>query len=284
MPRTYNDLYMDARRALRNADVSAGDLEARLLAAYAAEKTPEDFMRDITLYAATDTEKKLRELIARRLQGEPVAYITRSWEFYGLPLEVGPEVLIPRIDSEILAGVAIRTLDKNREVRVLDLCAGSGCIGCAIARNVPGSKVVFAEVSLKAAEVLKRNVSSLGIAERCAVEIVDVRKSPPATLGSFNIVVCNPPYIKRADLLKLDISVREYEPRLALDGGSDGLDYYRAVLSGWRSVIRDGGLLCFEVGAGMAEDVRKLMRLHGLRSIESHMDTLDIERVITGKI
>jgi len=284
LPKTYNDLYMEARRALRDVGVEAASLEARLLAAHASGKTTDDFMRDSVLYATDETEKALRGLMARRLKGEPIAYITRAWEFYGLPFEVGPEVLIPRVDTEVLAEQVINAIIPGSRARILDLCAGSGCIGCAIAHNVRDARVVFADVSRKAADVMKRNIAALGLNERCSVELLDLRDPPPASIGSFNIVVCNPPYIKHADLKKLDVSVKDYEPALALDGGADGLDYYRAVLSGWKNVIRDGGSLYFEVGAGMAEDVRKLMRMHGLRSIDSFVDTLGIERVISGKV
>ena len=284
MPRTYNDLYMEARRALRDAGVEAASLEARLLAAHASGKTPDDFMRDSVLYATEETEKELKSIMARRLKGEPIAYITRAWEFYGLPFEVGPEVLIPRVDTEVLAEKVINAIAPGSQMRILDLCAGSGCIGCAIAHNVRDARVVLADVSRRAVDTMKRNVAALGLSERCSVEALDLRDPPPASIGSFNIVVCNPPYIKHGDLKKLDVSVKDYEPTLALDGGADGLDYYRAALSGWKRVIRDGGSLYFEVGAGMAEDVKKLMRLHGLRSIESFTDTLGIERVISGKV
>ncbi len=126
---TYNDLYLEARRKLRSAGIEAYALEARLLVACAAERSVEALLRELQLYTSDAVAERSEELLARRLQGEPTAYITGSWEFYGLPMAVDPSVLIPRTDTEVLVKTAVDSLKgKTVDARILDLCAGSGCV------------------------------------------------------------------------------------------------------------------------------------------------------------
>ena len=147
MAATYNNLYLDARKRLREAGVEGAQLEARELVCCAAGKSREQFYRDMSLYASGELEKRVEALVQRRLGGEPVAYIVGEWEFYGLPLNVSSEVLIPRIDTEVLAERGIlRARAAGEGARVLDLCAGSGCVGLAIAANAPGCRVVLGAV------------------------------------------------------------------------------------------------------------------------------------------
>ena len=283
MSKTYNELYIKARRAFRETGIRAFDLEARLILSYATGKSAEKLLRDMQLYTSADIEEQVEELIARRLNGEPVAYITGSWEFYGLPLEITPAVLIPRIDTELLAKAATELMSTNSAARILDLCTGSGCVGCAIAHELPGSRVVLADVSPDALNVCKRNIilNDLNSAVTCLE--ADARSDPPPVIGSFDMIVSNPPYIPTGEIPNLDISVRDFEPVEALDGGTDGLDFYRAILAHWKEIIRDGGYIMFEVGADRAEDVRRLMRLAGVKNIMSAIDTIGVERVVWGK-
>ena len=126
---TYNNLYMDIRQELHRAGIQAATLEARELVCFAAGKTREQFVRDGRLYVPQDVEEQARALMRRHLAGEPLAYLIGEWEFYGLPLDISEQVLIPRSDTEVLAGEAIRWLQTQQDARVLDLCAGSGCVG-----------------------------------------------------------------------------------------------------------------------------------------------------------
>ena len=134
MPRTYSELYISVRNRLRDAGIEAAELEGKLIVATAAGKTTEKLLRDMRFYATDEVERRVDSMLRRRLAGEPVAYITGIWEFRGLPMEVNPSVLIPRVDTEVLAETAINWLHgRKMDARVLDLCSGSGCIGCAIA-------------------------------------------------------------------------------------------------------------------------------------------------------
>ncbi|NLH00949.1 MAG: peptide chain release factor N(5)-glutamine methyltransferase [Clostridiales bacterium] len=285
MPKTYNDIYIEARKKLRDNGVAAHNLEARLITAHAAGKPMDAFLRDINLYTSDTVAEKVYEMVDRRLKGEPVAYITGDWEFYGIPISVTKDVLIPRIDTEVLVDTAITALKgRKMDARVLDLCAGSGCIGCAIAKELPAAHVVLADKSRAALGVAKQNVLRNKLTPRVTCVEIDALSAPPMMLGSFDLLVCNPPYIPTSELDGLDESVKNYEPVLALDGGEDGLDFYRAILTKWRNVVRIGGLIIFEVGIGQAEAVVKLMRLAGLNNIGCIKDTLGIDRVVYGNV
>lgn len=285
MPRTYSEMYISLRNRLRDAGIEAAALEARLIAATAAGKSTEKLLRDMRYYATDEVERRAEEMVQRRLAGEPVAYITGVWEFRGLPMEVSRDVLIPRIDTEVLAELAIKYLrgTGRLDARVLDLCSGTGCIGCAIAAELPRVRVVLADVSPEAMEISRRNVSRNGLDGRISFLPADVMKLPPLMTGSFDLVVSNPPYIPTMEILTLDPSVRDYEPVWALDGGEDGLDFYRAILKNWALVIRQGGELMFEVGEDQAERVKDLMRMAGLREARSFPDTQNIQRVVAAK-
>ncbi len=283
--RTYNDLYLDARRQLKQAGEENAQLEARELLCFASGKSREEFFRDLRLYAADEVEKRTQEVLERRLRGEPVAYIIGEWDFYGLTLEVSRDVLIPRMDTEVLAEQAIlATRSAGEGARVLDLCAGSGCVGLAVAANAPGCRVTLGELSENALGICRRNI------RRCAPggEVVCLRANalepPPALLRDFDVIACNPPYIPTGDLAGLDVSVRDYEPHVALDGGADGMDFYRAVIPLWREALGSGGRLLMEVGLGQAEDVQRLMAQYGYRSVRAYQDTAGIWRVVGGSV
>ena len=285
MAKTYSQLYIDIRRRLRDAGIEAYGLEARLMVAHAAEKTPAKLLQDLSLYTSDKVSEMAESFLERRLAGEPVAYITESWEFYGLPMEITRDVLIPRADTEVLVDTALSLLrGRKNDARVLDLCTGSGCVGCAIAHELPASRVVLIDNSPEAVNLAKRNAALNGLDDRVLCVEADINEQPPIRLGSFDMIVCNPPYIRTDEIPSLDISVRDYEPVWALDGGSDGLEFYRAVLKRWKDLLRSASHLIFEVGETQADDVVKLMRLAGFKGLEKVPDTAGIERVVFGRI
>mgnify|MGYP005970105549 CR=1 FL=1 len=285
MAATYNNLYLDARKRLREAGVEGAQLEARELVCCAAGKSREQFYRDMALYASDPVEEKLAELLERRLAGEPVAYLIGEWEFYGLGLDITPDVLIPRMDTEVLAERAILLARAAGEgARVLDLCAGSGCVGLAVAANAPDCRVVLGELSEGALRVCKQNVRRNGLNARVTCLSVDAMQPPPSTLWDFDVIVCNPPYIPTGDISGLDHSVKDFEPHMALDGGTDGLDYYRFIAAKWKSAIRLGGALIFEVGIGQAPDVEEILAQNGFDQIQTTADTQGIWRVVEGTV
>ncbi len=281
---TYNNLYMDIRQIFRARDIDAATLEARELVCYAAGKSREELSRDARLYVPPEVEARVRELVARHLAGEPVAYLIGEWEFYGLPLDISESVLIPRTDTEVLAEQAIAYVQTLEKPRVLDLCAGSGCVGLAVAAHGPKSMVVLGEISEGAIRVCRQNIRRNGLTGRVVAIQADALAKPSPHLGEFDCIVCNPPYIPHGDMAGLDVSVRDYEPHLALDGGEDGLDFYRAVCDKWRQALRTGGRLYFEVGIGQADDVLRIMRAAGFGDIQVIPDTAGIPRVVFGTL
>ena len=281
---TYNDLYLDIRQQLRRAGIDGATLEARELVCFGTGKTREELSRDGGLYAAPETEQRVRALVARHLAGEPVAYLIGEWEFYGLPLDISRDVLIPRPDTEVLAGLAIEYVRSLGECRVLDLCAGSGCIGLAVAAQAREARVVLGEQSDAALKICRQNIRRNGLSGRVVPVQAGALEKPERSLGEFSCIVCNPPYIPHGDIAGLDPSVRDYEPHLALDGGPDGLDFYRAVSEKWKQALTVGGRLYFEVGIGQADSVLRLMRAQGFGDIQVVKDLHGIPRVVFGTL
>ena len=282
---TYNDLYLNTRNRLRAAGVEAAQLEARELVCFALDKTKEQLLRDRGLYVTSAQEGQVEELIRRRLAGEPVAYLIGEWEFYGIPLDISRDVLVPRSDTEVLASLAIDLLQKAGEgARLLDLCAGSGCIGLAAAVHAPQSRVVLADWSEEALRICRQNVRRNGLNARVTCVRADAREAAPSALWDFDVIACNPPYIPSGDIDGLDADVKDYEPRMALDGGPDGLDFYRAIAGKWQSALRLGGTLLFEVGMGQAPAVEDILAQNGFTGINTYPDTRGIWRVVEGRI
>ena len=281
---TYNNLYLDIRQQLRKAGIEAATLEARELVCFGTGKSREDLARDGGLYASPELERRVRDLVDRHLAGEPVAYLIGEWEFYGLPLDISRDVLIPRPDTEVLAGQAIEYIQTLGECRVLDLCAGSGCIGLAVASQAPQARVVLGEYSDAALKICRQNIRRNGLTGRVVPMQADAREKPERALGEFQCIVSNPPYIPRADLETLDASVKDYEPHLALDGGEDGLDFYQTISGKWKEALAPGGRLYFEVGIGQADTVLRIMRAQGFGDIQIVKDLHDIPRVVFGTL
>ena len=281
---TYNDLYLEIRRQLRAADSGDPTLEARELVAFACGKTKEELLRDSRLYVTPEVEARVRALVQRHLDGEPTAYLIGEWEFYGLPLDISRDVLIPRPDTEVLAGLAIDFVKTQGACRVLDLCAGSGCIGLAVASQCPESRVVLGELSEGALRICRQNIRRNGLSGRVVPMQMDALAPPPAQLGEFRCLVSNPPYIPAGDIPGLDPSVRDYEPHMALDGGADGLDFYRNLAGEWKNALTVGGKIFLEVGIGQADDVLRLLRAQGFGDLEITRDLNGIPRVVHGTL
>ena len=281
---TYNDIYLNARTVLRQHGVESCNLEARLLVAQAAGKSIPDLLRDIKLYTTDAVENKVMDYLDRRLKGEPVAYITGTWEFYGLPMIVTPDVLIPRMDTELLVDTAKELLiGRNMNARILDLCCGSGCITCALGHELPATRLMAVDISARALEVCRANVAATRLNTRVICMQADATASPPLSIGLFDMIVSNPPYISSAEIMTLDSSVRDYEPIWALDGGEDGLRFYKSILKYWKSLLRPGGYLLFEVGEGQAETVKDMILAAGFAAADTREDTLGVQRVVIGK-
>ena len=285
MAKTYNEIYIRTRRALKEAGIEACGMEARLIVSRAADKTVAQFLRDLPLYAAAGFDETVEAMVERRLAGEPVAYITGGWEFYGVPLDITPDVLIPRPDTEIMVEAAVRLFEgRNGRPRILDLCAGSGCVGCAMAVHMPGSKVIMVDNDRRALSVCRKNVQKNRLDTRVMCIEADATQKPPMLLGKFDLIACNAPYVPTAEIATLDISVRKYEPWQALDGGADGLDIIRPVIALWKSVLKDNGTIMLEIGEGQSETVQTLLRQAGFVKATAIPDAGGTDRIILGRL
>lgn len=283
--KTYNDIYLNTRTVLRQRGIEAFNQEARYIVAAAAGKSVAELLRDMNLYASNQIEEKVTDYSARRLRGEPVAYITGTWEFYGLPIITTPDVLIPRVDTEVLVDTAIELLmGKKMDARILDLCCGSGCITCAIGHEMPATRFVSIDISANALEICRRNAAANRVISRVICMQADALATPPLGIGEFDMIVANPPYIATGEISKLDPSVKDYEPVWALDGGADGLKFYKGIIKYWKSLLRVGGHLIFEVGEGQADAVLDMLNSAGFESTGVKQDTLGIDRVVYGKM
>ena len=283
--KTYNELYLSTRNILRQRGIEGYSLEAKLIVSKAAKKTVSELMRDLNLYTSGDIELLVDDYTARRLRGEPIAYISGSWEFYGLPMIITPDVLIPRMDSEVLVNAAKEVLTgRKMDARILDLCTGSGCLTCAIAHEMPATRFLAIDVSTSALEICRKNVALNRLNSRVICMQADALSAPPMGLGEFDMIVCNPPYIPTVEIFALDSSVKDFEPIWALDGGKDGLKFYRAIIKYWKSLLREGGALVFEVGEGQADDVCEMIMAAGFASCAVRQDARGVERVVIGKM
>ena len=282
MVKKYGDLYLEARRALMTQeDAQTAGLMARNLIALFSGQSQEYILSNREMYAGEETCEKTEMAVKRLLKGEPLAYVLGEWEFYGLPLYVNENVLIPRDDTCALASLAInRAIFLNQDPRILDLCTGSGCIGLAIASRVKDAKVTLAALSPEALAVAKKNVALHHMSGRVSCVQVDAMAEPPAFLGQFDMIVSNPPYIDRKDMEGLEVSVKDFEPHLALYGGTDGLDFYRSITEKYRHNLKPGGYLCYEFGEDQGDDVCKILAENGFVVRQRVKDFCGTERAV----
>ena len=190
---TYNNLYMDIRQQLRLAGIRASTLEARELVCFAAGKTRQQLLRDGQLYVPPVVEEQVRSLVQRHLAGEPVAYLIGEWEFYGLPLDIDRQVLIPRADTETLVDCALPFLRANPGSRVLDLCTGSGCVGLAVASQVPDCRVTLGDLSEGALRICRQNIRRNDLSDRVAPLQMNAMQSRPAAWAPSTASSATPP-------------------------------------------------------------------------------------------
>ena len=285
MVKTISQLYLETRRRfMEQEDEQTAGFLTRNLLCYVTGKTPEQIIAQREIYVSKEVSNDLETLVQRALSGEPLAYVLGEWDFHGLKLTVNPDVLIPRDDTCAVTDMAIRqALLLNDNPRILDLCTGSGCIGLAIAKKIPDGKVTLADVSRKALDVAKKNVVAHKLTGRVACVQVDALQKPPTFLGKFDLIVSNPPYITTREMLQLPDSVARYEPRLALHGGADGLDFYRAIAEDFSAALKPRGYLCFEFGMGQGDAVCEILESNGYTVLERSRDYNDRERAVLAR-
>jgi len=277
-------LLADASHRLAEAGIDSARLDAELLLAASASVSRESVVM-ARLVPDPKILARFEALLARRLAREPLAYIVGRKEFYSLEFEVTPAVLIPRPETETLVAASLRTLELNSPSRVLDLGTGSGAIAIAITANAPEAHVVATDISAAALEVAKRNAMRIGVASRVEFRRADLfgPLDGGSTLGRFDLIVSNPPYVEEGAEASLAPEIREYEPRLATISGPDGLRFYRRIAADAVAHLAESGVLMVEIGAGQAAAVASLFSGAGMQVFDVLNDLAGIERVVVAR-
>jgi len=278
--RTINKL-REVTGVLNNLGIEGAQKEAEILIAYGAGIEALEMYRDNP--DMTDAQIcAAEEFLGRRLLREPLSYIIGHEEFLGLTLEVGPGVLIPRPETELMAEHAIKTTraqnTEHRTQTVLDLCTGSGCLALALARGIPSSQVYGVDISDAAVGYAKRNALRNNINN--ATFLHGDLFAPFKKRGFFDLIISNPPYIRSGDITGLQPEIREWEPETALDGGEDGLDFYRRIIPSAREYLKDRGMLMIEIGAGQADDTADIIKSAGYSQFRIIKDYNGIDRIL----
>ncbi|WP_291634565.1 peptide chain release factor N(5)-glutamine methyltransferase [Clostridium sp.] len=227
-----------------------------------------------------EQEKEFSRLVQIRKSKMPIKYILGECEFMGMSLIVKPGVLIPRPDTEILVEEVIKHIKEKKHTKVCDVCCGSGAIGIAIAEFIKEAKVTLYDISFDALAVAKLNIERFDLHTRVNGEISDLLRVAINQNIKFQVVVSNPPYIREEVIPTLMEDVKNYEPYIALSGGSDGLDFYRRITKESLLVLEEGGLLAFEIGYDQKEEVEDILVKSGFNNIECIKDLSGNDRVI----
>ncbi len=272
----YKSAYEFGIKELEKAGIVEAKLDARLLLERVCDTDHSALIAHPDRELTPNELDEFNEFIGRRAKREPVAYILEQWEFMGLTFDVSGDVLIPEQDSEFLVEEALRHCEDG--MRVLDLCTGSGCIALSVLSFTNDTKAVCTDISKKALLVAEKNAYKLGLSERATFEETDLF---PKEEGKFDIIVSNPPYIASSVIETLAPEVKDYEPRLALDGDADGLSFYRRIVDKVPAYLYSSGYLVMEIGYDQADDVRGLLEKNGrYHEIEVVKDFSGNDRVI----
>ena len=271
------DLYIKLRGILSEAEIEAPELEARLLIEGVTGMNRASQIANSNSEISGEIQEKLISMAQKRAEHLPLQYILGKWNFMGFEFKVGEGVLIPRDDTEVLVGLCLDYLKNSNGKTALDLCAGSGAVSVVLDK-LANADVTAVELSDKAYNFLLENIKDTNIKPHKG-DIFECYRDFEAK--SFDLIASNPPYIKTAEIEALQTEVG-YEPKTALDGGADGLDFYRAIARRWTPLLKSGGAMAFELGEGQAEYVGGLMADHGYINIKTAKDLGGTDRAIIG--
>jgi release factor glutamine methyltransferase len=245
--------------AFREVGIETAQRDARLLMLDAAEIAHTDLIKAPREALGEEAAKKLSAYVEKRLTRVPVARILGEWEFWSLPFTLVAETLVPRPDSETVVAAALIALKERRHasegLRILDLGTGSGCLLVSLLHEMPGAYGVGVDIAREAVEIARENAERNGVGKRAEFHVSNWAEG---VTGPFDLIVSNPPYIADPIIDTLDIEVREHDPRLALSGGKDGLEAYRAIADAIPALLAPGGVVALEIGSDQAETVPKI--------------------------
>jgi release factor glutamine methyltransferase len=273
---------------LRTTTIDSAELDARILVGAVLDLDLTGMIAAAERRVTAAEAVRLEDAVRRRVAGEPVARIVGTREFWGLPLHLSAATLVPRPDTETVVELALEMLqalemrdDPERRLRIADIGTGSGAILLALLSEWPDAYGIGTDISVAALQTASRNAADLGLAGRAGFVACDYAA---ALSGAFDLIVSNPPYIRSADIAGLSIEVRDYDPRLALDGGTDGLDAYRALIPEAARLLAPGGALVVEAGHGQSGDIQRLIDAAGLTCERPpKADLAGIRRAVAGR-
>lgn len=273
----YTEAFLMGMQKLKEAQIGEAQLDARLLLEEVCGTDHNTLLCHGDREVSEEEEEKYRRALEQRAVHVPLQHLLGYQDFMGLRFQVNEYVLIPRQDTEILVEEAMRYLHDG--MRILDLCTGSGCILLSLLHYSNDCEGVGVDISKEALQVAVQNAELLGIK-------ADFLKSDlyEKVTGKFDLLVSNPPYIERAVIPTLMEEVREYDPYIALDGGEDGLDFYRRIIGGAQDYLKRGGQILMEIGSGQAKAVSELLREAGFKEIDVCRDFAGLDRVVSGRL
>lgn len=273
----YTEAFLMGMQKLKEAEIGEAQLDARLLLEEVCGTDHNTLLCHGDREVSEKEEEQYRKTIEQRAQHVPLQHILGYQDFMGLRFQVNEHVLIPRQDTEILVEEAMRYLHDG--MRILDLCTGSGCILLSLLHYSNDCEGTGVDISKEALQVAALNAELLGIK-------ADFLKSDlyEKVTGKFDLLVSNPPYIERKVIPTLMEEVREYDPYIALDGGEDGLDFYRRIIGGAQDYLKRGGQILMEIGSGQAQAVSELLREAGFKEIDVCRDFAGLDRVVSGRL
>ena len=273
----YTEAFLMGMQKLKEAQIGEAQLDARLLLEEVCGTDHNTLLCHGAREVSEAEEEQYRKALEQRAVHVPLQHLLGYQDFMGLRFQVNEYVLIPRQDTEILVEEAMRYLHDG--MRILDLCTGSGCILLSLLHYSNDCEGVGVDISQEALQVAAQNAELLGIR-------ADFLKSDlyEKVTGKFDLLVSNPPYIERAIIPTLMEEVREYDPYIALDGGEDGLDFYRRIIGGAQDYLKRGGQILMEIGSGQAKAVSELLREAGFKEIDVCRDFAGLDRVVSGRL
>jgi len=274
------DMLLKSYQILKDVKIESYLLDSQLLLSKVLNKDKLFIMINRDFNLKKQEENEFLRLVELRKNKMPIKYILGVCEFMGMDFIVGPGVLVPRPDTEILVEEVIKIIDQKGYTKICDVCTGSGAIGISIAQNVKSAQVMMYDISSEAIEVANLNISKFDLSSRVKVRLSDLLKGPIDQNMKFDVIVSNPPYIRESVIPTLMDDVKNYEPIIALDGGKDGLDFYRRITLESLRLLEKRGLLAFEIGYDQRQAVTDILLENGFKNVECIKDLSGNDRVI----
>lgn len=277
-----NEVLVKAYEMLKSEGIESYMLDAQILLCKVLNKDKLFIMLNREVELLESEIDLYFELISLRMEKMPIKYILKKCEFMGMEFNIEPGVLIPRPDTEVLVEKVIERVKENQYIDICDVCCGSGAIGLSIAAFVEKCNVKLLDISDTAIKVSKENTVKFDLSYRAEVEYSDLLSKPIEEEKQFDCIVSNPPYIREEVIPTLMKDVVDYEPRLALDGGEDGLMFYREITKQSKKCLKSDGMLAYEIGHDQSVDVENILKNNGFERIETYKDLAGHDRVVIG--